>query len=475
MKQWFKVIYLAGVTLALCVVFANWAYDDPFITFRYAQNLAQGKGFVYNPGERVLSTTTPLFTLVLAGGSFIWSDIHHLAVLIGAACLAFGGWMIFELSRAWGTPLLGWTGLALFPTFPLLVSTLGSEMPLYLALCLGALAAYATRSYTLSGICCGFAFLTRSDAVLVPFLMAVDFTARRKEKLPWGGIFAFAAISLLWIGFAWLYFGSPVPATLGAKQSQGRLAISEQFAPGFLTILQSYTGWPYILFACLLLVGWLHAFLVKRETIHVLIWPLAYFGAYTLLGVSRYFWYYAPLVPSLVIGAGLSLEALRHWSQTLLGKYQEAGAKIGGAAGMILIVVILAANLGGLSSMPGKADVRYPIYRAAGDWLRENTDEDASVGALEVGIIGYFAKRKMVDFAGLIQPDVAQSLEPEDTYEDAALFALNRYSPDYLVLHEEYFPTLERAVQGMGCGIEFVLQGEPFGYPMDLRIYECQD
>src|SRR5688500_20409515 len=41
--------------------------DDPYITYRYATNLASGKGFVFNEGEHVQSTTTPLFTLMLAG------------------------------------------------------------------------------------------------------------------------------------------------------------------------------------------------------------------------------------------------------------------------------------------------------------------------------------------------------------------------------------------------------------------------
>ena len=40
--------------------------DDAFITFRYAENIANGVGFVYNQGERLLGTTTPLFTLILA-------------------------------------------------------------------------------------------------------------------------------------------------------------------------------------------------------------------------------------------------------------------------------------------------------------------------------------------------------------------------------------------------------------------------
>lgn len=39
--------------------------DDSYITFRYARNILAGNGFVYNPGEHVLGTTTPLYTILL--------------------------------------------------------------------------------------------------------------------------------------------------------------------------------------------------------------------------------------------------------------------------------------------------------------------------------------------------------------------------------------------------------------------------
>ena len=38
--------------------------DDFFITYRYAQNLLAGNGFVFNPGERVFGTTAPGWGLV---------------------------------------------------------------------------------------------------------------------------------------------------------------------------------------------------------------------------------------------------------------------------------------------------------------------------------------------------------------------------------------------------------------------------
>src|SRR5260370_7749062 len=42
-------------------------FDDAYITFRYAANLARGLGLVFNPSEHVLGTTSPLFTVILAG------------------------------------------------------------------------------------------------------------------------------------------------------------------------------------------------------------------------------------------------------------------------------------------------------------------------------------------------------------------------------------------------------------------------
>ena len=86
------------------------------------------------------------------------------------------------------------------------------------------------------------------------------------------------------------------------------------------------------------------------------------------------------------------------------------------------------------------SDTRLPIYRATGEWLKANTPSDAKIATLEVGIIGYYAERQIVGFAGLIQPEVGKQLTFESTYEDAALWALSRYNPEYLVLQAGLFP-----------------------------------
>src|ERR1041385_7428484 len=66
-------IFLTLLLLS-CITYRLWFWnatnltlEDSFITFRYAENIAAGNGFVYNTGEKVLGTTTPLWTLILAG------------------------------------------------------------------------------------------------------------------------------------------------------------------------------------------------------------------------------------------------------------------------------------------------------------------------------------------------------------------------------------------------------------------------
>ena len=70
---------------------------------------------------------------------------------------------------------------------------------------------------------------------------------------------------------------------------------------------------------------------------------------------------------------------------------------------ILLIIPLLPGQFQAASRIPAQIS-RLKIYSALGKWLDANLPPEASVGALEVGIIGYYSHRSMVDFAGLIQP-----------------------------------------------------------------------
>jgi hypothetical protein len=112
---------------ALFWLFKDRGFDDSYITYRYAANLARGAGFVYNAGERILSTTTPLYALILATGGLLGVDIPLASTTIGCVSLALGGLAFWWLGVVWRARVVGLVGLLLYPIFPLLIPTLGGE------------------------------------------------------------------------------------------------------------------------------------------------------------------------------------------------------------------------------------------------------------------------------------------------------------------------------------------------------------
>lgn len=495
-------LYLLLVTITLYVRFAEIGYDDPYITYRYARNLAQGVGLVYNPGERVLSTTTPLFALLLGLVYPLQPDLPHLANLMGAFSLALGAIFLWDLGRQLASPAVGWVALLLYPIFPLLISTSGSETPLYLAVCLGAFAFYIRRRYGWAAAFCALAFLTRYDGALVGGVILTDYLLRNRRLPPWRIVLVFLGLTLPWLLFAWVYYGSPLPATLAAKQHQGMMASSPSFVAGFWSQARAYgRQWHYRveiglgLFSLILALRYSQIGGLYRRWLPLLAWTALYFVAYTLLGVSRYFWYYAPLVPGFIILVGLGAEAFLYGMRFVERKAGDSGGKehrsggkehrspgwlrwlnltrVGWIALLAMLVWMSFRQMNELARISPKPDGRTQIYRAIAAWLYTNTPNDASVGTLEVGVIGYYSQRPMIDFAGLIQPAVAARLDRDTTYADTALWATQNYQPDYLVLHDGAFPALEQDYVAQRCRPVQHFPAATYGYNTNMTIYIC--
>ena len=61
----------------------HWVCDDAFISFRYAKNLTDGLGLVYNAGEFVEGYTNFLWTIFLSVGMFFHLDPIHVSAGLG--------------------------------------------------------------------------------------------------------------------------------------------------------------------------------------------------------------------------------------------------------------------------------------------------------------------------------------------------------------------------------------------------------
>jgi hypothetical protein len=459
------VVLAAG---SLFWLFRTYGYDDPYITYRYADNLAHGVGFVYNAGERILSTTTPLYALILAIAGLIGADIPTASNLIGCVSMALGGVAFWRLGEVWRSRAAGAVGLLLYSFFPLMISTLGAETAFYNALILFAFLAYARERDIQAAALLALATFVRADGVLAAVPIAVDVLLVRRRPLPWRAMLAYAALLAPWFLFAWVYFGAPLPVTLAAKQRQGLLSISEPFFTGLLRQGRD-EYWRYPIYrGHFVLAGFGLLFGLARRSPWLLVvgWSLLYIASYSALGVTSYFWYYGPVVPGLVALIGLGVEAIYQFVARAVGR------RCGIAAAGLLALVLLFPQTAGIRYFAQNRDPRLASYRAAGEWVRAHTSPDASVGALEVGIIGYYAQRRMIDFAGLLQPEVALRLSPTTSYDDAALWAIQRFQPDYVVFRPGTLPRIAQdASLRKRCRLIQEL-GTP-DYAIPLEIYAC--
>lgn len=219
--------------LGFLVLAANvaWYSDDALISARTSWNLAQGQGLVWNLGERVQSFTNPAWVL-LGGLAFaitgeIFFTLHVLGLMVAGATAVLA-------ARTAGTPLRGVLAVALLAAsnahLEHAVSGLenGLSHLLLVAVVLVAArglaapgAAPADRPALLSTLF-ALLLLNRLDhALLIAPLCVVLLAQRPRRFLPMllGGWPLY-----LWLGFALLYFGNPLPNTAFSKLYQSEVA-----------------------------------------------------------------------------------------------------------------------------------------------------------------------------------------------------------------------------------------------------------
>lgn len=432
-----SVAALVAIWLFVLLAFRGQPGDDPYITYHYASNLVHGKGFVFNVGERVQSTTTPLYTLLLAGGGLLGFDIPTLGYYLSMLfLLLFAVCCIGLLSTVEGVP--PWVGPATAAlTFACPVTTygLGTEMPLLMSLAWGSWWAGAARMWVVASGLAGLAAITRGDGALVGVALLVYFLAihgrEDPRRWPWGAAALYLGVAAPWYLFAWLYFGSPLPATLGAKLAQGSAPGASTFVEGLGIFWQRSFGGVAALWLpalALLMAGVAASFLRGRRLALPWVWAALFIVGFGLLNVPRYPWYYAPLVPVAMLGVVLGGSLV---SAEVARRVVRRGdpAAIGRVGGLVVGALVAAAFLAvDVRSQRPEPAPRSQLYRVVGEWLAGNTPAEASVGAEEVGFLGYYSGRRIIDFVGLIQPDVAPRRARGDN-----LWAVQTYQPDYIV------------------------------------------
>jgi hypothetical protein len=441
--------------------------DDSYITLTYAKNLASGNGFVFNHPPAVLGTTTPLFTMAVAGLALVLprTEIPIIAVFLSALCWLGTVWTVFVFRKHWGLENwqvcivavvligLGWIG------------NLGMEAYLFAFLLVLSLSLFLSERYWLTGIAAGLLFLARGEGVLVLAVLMIAMPiqhwgttksfdselVRKVLKL----LIGFGLPALLWGVYAHFTFGSLVPNTLAAKQAQGQNSFSRPFLQRLVNEWMPLWGkrfgvLPAISFWWLfVLVGFIDVLLRKRRWLMLVGWITLYILGYSLLKVSAYWWYQLPILFVLNLLFGLGIVKI---VELLLAHIKPRNLSLGISVLFILLLVVMLAQSAFKAVSAYEGDARGDSYTALSQWFREHTDSSDSIAFIEVGYLGYYTENRIIDLVGLVLPDVVPHVAEGDF-----AWGFWRYEPDYYV----YLPDFDWALASIKTDPRFAQQYRP--------------
>jgi hypothetical protein len=226
---------LSLTCFAACVATHYFLVDDAFISFRYARNLIDGHGLVFNPGERVEGYTNFLWVLLMAACMKAGLSAEILSNVIGIA----SGTTILLVMAGLGARSGGWSdpwiwiapmALAVNRTFGAW-STGGLETQFFALLVLAANVRYLGERRKEapypwgSALLFALAALTRPEGIMffgaAAILFGIDTFLLRRRPLAsfsvWAGIFGIIVATHM----AWrhAYYGHLLPNTYYAKVS----------------------------------------------------------------------------------------------------------------------------------------------------------------------------------------------------------------------------------------------------------------
>ncbi len=460
------------VSLLLCAVLAwplrHYLTDDTFIHLQYARHLAQGEGFVFNPGEPVYGSTSPLWVLLLANAIAMGLDGLFAARLLGAAATLAALLLWFALVRRtiaspWLRVLstLGWAAHA----WMLRWSLSGMETPLAVALVLGGLVVFTASEPwgerpALAGLLWALAALARPECVLLlvlwSVLLAAEHGARGGFARVRRGLWPAALVYGGWLVFARGYFGTFWPNTLAAKTAGGEGAayqLEQLMRAGAIVGATDGAAVLVLIAATLLLLVRMQRPVLQPATRWLpWTWLVAVPVLYAVRGVPVLSRYLMPLLP--LIG-WLAWRALDRALAAPSGPPLDAALAAHRARRALAVSVAFAALVLAQNLVTYARIVRPQVesfsagMRASlipwGRWFDLNTQPDAVVAAPDIGALGYYGRRRVVDLAGLVTPAMVPVLRELPPEAAVSRFEFARFSrPDYLVDRAERAWDLQR-------------------------------
>jgi len=463
-------------------LYTQHAWEDFYITYRPSKNLVEGHGLVFQPGEHVHTFTSPVNVLLPALLAFLTGNRSDQVVLWlyrVASALALGGGaaLLLRTGERLGFGRAARAAMVLvlcFDAKTIDFAVNGQEsgfMVFFLALTLDALTRPGVEAVRRLALAFAGLMWTRPDGFIYGGALTAaawlfppattTFAGRAGLRRLATAVLLGLSLYLPWLIFSTLYYGSPIPHTVLAKQIVGRPHTLRYFVDGllafpgrvlegsssvtltFLPIYPDRGGWDYRVlwwfgrltglpcalywmlpvaklrarFASLaFLLGHLYLTIVAPYVFPWYLPSVVVFGIVTLAAIGQEG---LDLARRLEVRTRLSAQALRG----VLGC--AAAAMLAGAVGLLFAS---ARELKAQQSLIEEGN-RKPI----GLWLKANARSPLDSVFLEpLGYIGFFSGLKMYDFPGLSSPEVVAARHRLGTDLWAPL--IRDLTPDWLVL-----------------------------------------
>jgi hypothetical protein len=441
----------AALLLALVLMWPVRGYltDDTFIHLQYARNLAAGRGFVFNPGEHVYGSTSPLWVALLADGMFLGFDGVRTAHWLGFVSTLASVALFFNLMRnSLRMPELRALATITWAAHAWMIrwSISGMETPLAVALVLAGFVAFTDGQQWgarpgRTGAFWALAALTRPEGVVLLLLwgmfLVIDTDSREGVRRLIAGALPAGLIYGGWLLFARLYFGTFWPNTLSAKIAGTPALLA--FWEALLRQVQVVAATDAVLVGALagaLLFGGRRMLPRRPQAQRLLpwVWLATLPALYVMRGVpvlSRY------LVPMLPILAWLSWRAVERWwaGEEPAPELRYGATLLGlGLAGLALVQNIFWYQYAVVPQVRSFTSGLKQSLIPWGEWFARNTEPGVTIAAPDIGALGYYSHRRVLDLAGLVTPAMVPLLrreQPEDLVANLSFASIAR--PEFVV------------------------------------------
>ena len=389
--------------------------DDAFISLRYARNWVEGKGLVFNPGERVEGYSDFLWVVLLAAAMKLKLNGLVAARFLGLGFAIGSLWLAARFSRLIsGRARPGDVLAALFLSFSgafALWAGAGLENGLFTFLVLLGQVLFLRgneKPAFARGLGWGFLFvlatLTRPDGGLF-FLAGLALrlfqlrqgNARARWQEALGASLAFAVplgIHLLW---RLSYYGEWVPNTFFVKAGTGaaQLQWGLSYAEDFVSLYSPLVLAPLLLLATLRKL--------EPEEIALLVFGGLYLLYVTVIGGDRvfpYFRFFMVILPNLYLLIGRGVE-------TAGRVMAERTSSLRAGAGLGVFLVVLAT----LSLRASTGNDPWSVVQdnnrtredgiKIGRWLAATYPPTTWIAMSRCGVIPYYSGLPTIDLLGL--------------------------------------------------------------------------